>query len=98
MRQKRNVPVLQAERVCSLASSFVIGKFNNFAFSEMVASTVRTKLLHLAGKFMTEVANFKVPLHTNCQSVASFIVSNMERIFAPLSPFSWNSQLIADIF
>ena len=90
--------VLHSEDVSRLASSLVVFNLHDLTFTEVIASAVRSQLLHLAGKFVTEDPNLRMPIQSFAKSITSVVMAHMKRVLTTLGPFRGNSELRADGF
>ena len=97
VRQKRHAVVPQTESIGGLLSSLVVFDLHNFAFTEVVPTTVRTQLLHLVAKTLAESLLTEVLFQPRVKCVGSFVVTNVERIFASQRPVERNSQLSTNV-
>ena len=70
--------VLHAEDIGRLASAFVVFDVHDFAFAEMVASAVRSQLLHLAGELVAKVAVLHVMIQPLSECITCVIVTDVE--------------------
>ena len=94
MREETHATIAQTIYLPRTTSSLIVEQSHHFAFTEMIATAIRTELAH----FFEEVGELicAQPIKTKRECALRVIMTQMRRIFATLRLIRWNAECVQD--